>query len=132
MIGAICTRDILLHPIVTVRAFGWRVYFRAVFQGQGETFLSLLQREGFFAAPPAPKEPELIERCIRLELQAAAIYHSLTDLFSSLMPFRNFLNELADEEAGTRGLVESLQVLCQPRAIRAGSFPSVARLRSAA
>ena len=47
MIGAICTNDILFHPFVTIRAFGWRVFFRAVFEGQGGTFLSLLQREGF-------------------------------------------------------------------------------------
>ena len=46
MIGAICTNDILFHPFVTIRAFGWRVFFRAVFEGQGDTFLSLLQREG--------------------------------------------------------------------------------------
>jgi hypothetical protein len=98
MVGVICTNDILLHPIVTIRAFGWRVFFRAVFEGRGDTFLSLLQREGFFAAPPAPKEPELIERCVWLELQSAAIYHTLAERFSSLVPLREFLDELADEE----------------------------------
>ena len=91
MVGAICTQDILFHPIVTIRAFGWRVFFRAVFEGQGDTFLSLLQREGFFAAPPASKEPELIERCVWLELQSAAIYHSLAERFSSLSPLRDIL-----------------------------------------
>jgi len=94
MVGVICTKDILLHPIVTVRAFGWRLFFRAVFKGEGDTFLSLLQREGFFEA----KEPELIERCVRLELQAAAIYCSLAERFSALSPLRDFLDELADEE----------------------------------
>ena len=99
MIGAICNQDVLFHPFVTIRAFGWRVFFRAVFQGHGDTFLSLLQREGFFAAPQPPQEPEIIERCcIRLELQSAAIYHSLADYFASLKPLREFLNELADEE----------------------------------
>ena len=43
MIGAICTNDILFHPFVTIRAFGWRVFFRAVFEGQVDTFLCLLQ-----------------------------------------------------------------------------------------
>lgn len=98
MIGAICTNDILFHPFVTIRAFGWRVFFRAVFEGQGDTFLSLLQREGFFAAPPASKEPELIERCVWLELQSAAIYRSLAERFAALSPLREFLDELADEE----------------------------------
>ena len=102
MVGVICTQDILFHPFVTIRAFGWRVFFRAVFQSQGDTFLSLLQREGFFAAPPAAKEPELIERCVRLELQSAAIYRSLAERFADSGPLRAFLNELANEEAGTR------------------------------
>jgi len=97
MIGVICTNDVLLHPIVTIRAFGWRLYFRAVFQGRGDTFLSLLQREGFFA-PTTSNEPELIQRCVRLELQSEAIYCSLAERFSNLSPLRDFLDELADEE----------------------------------
>jgi hypothetical protein len=97
MDGVICTRDILFHPIVTVRAFGWRVFYRAVFKGQGDTFLSLLQRDGFFEATTT-KEPELIERCVRLELQSEAIYHSMVERFPKSGPFREFLNELADEE----------------------------------
>ena len=56
MIGPIYTNDILFHPFVTIRAFGWRAFFRAVFEGQGDPFLSLLQSEGFFAALPASKE----------------------------------------------------------------------------
>jgi len=48
MVGVICTNYILFHPIVTIRAFRWRVFFRAVFEGQGDTFLSLFQRNGFF------------------------------------------------------------------------------------
>ena len=32
MIEAICTNDVLFHPFVTIRAFGWRVFFRAVFE----------------------------------------------------------------------------------------------------
>ncbi len=98
MVGVICKQDILLHPIVTIQAFGWRVFFRAVFEGQGDTFLSLLQREGFFVTPPAPKEPELIERCVWLELQSAAIYRSLAERFADSGPLREFLKELADEE----------------------------------
>ena len=98
MVGVICDQDVLLHPFVTIRAFGWRLFFRAVFESHGDTFLSLLQRDGFFAAPPVPTEPELIERCVWLELQSAAIYHSLADRFAESGPLREFLNELADEE----------------------------------
>ncbi|MGO9113440.1 MAG: hypothetical protein ACLP9L_29770 [Thermoguttaceae bacterium] len=97
MVGVICTNDILLHPVVTVRAFGWRVFFRAVFRGPGDTFLSLLQRDGFFTATSS-KEPELIERCVWLELQSAAIYRSLAERFSVPSSLREFLDELAEEE----------------------------------
>jgi hypothetical protein len=97
MVGAICNQDILFHPFVTIRAFGWRVFFRAVFGGQGDTFLSLLQRDGFLTAAK-PKEPELIERCARLELQSAAIYRSLAERFAKSRPWHEFLQELADEE----------------------------------
>lgn len=97
MLGAICAWDILLHPIVTVRAFGWRVFFRAVFPGRGDTFLGLLQKEGVFRATAA-NEPELIERCVRLEMQAGAIYRSLAERFSTPRLLHRFLLELADEE----------------------------------
>ena len=97
MVGVICTRDILFHPFVTVRVFGWRVFFRAVFESQETTFLSLLQRDGIFAATTS-QEPELIERCVSLELQSAAIYHSLAERFRASRPFFAFLIELADEE----------------------------------
>jgi hypothetical protein len=98
MVGAICAQDVLFHPFVTIRAFGWRIFFRAVFESHGETFLSLLQRDGFFAAPAPSKEPELIERCVWLEVQSATIYRTLAERFSSSSPFSAFLDELADEE----------------------------------
>ncbi len=50
MVGANCMQDILFHPIVTIRAFKWRVLFWAVFVSQGDTFLSFVQRDGFFEA----------------------------------------------------------------------------------
>ena len=60
MIGAICTNDILFHPFVTIRAFGWRVFFRAVFEHQGNNFLALLQRDGFFEATTSKEQPYCI------------------------------------------------------------------------
>ena len=98
MLGAICTQDILLHPFVTVRAFGWGVFFRAVFAGQGDTFLSLLRRDGVFASPPAANELEIVERCVSLELQAAALYRSLAERFADSMALSEFLHELAAQE----------------------------------
>ncbi|MGA2255841.1 MAG: ferritin family protein [Thermoguttaceae bacterium] len=83
---------------MTIRAFGWRVFFRAVFKGHGDTFLALLQKEGLFRAITS-KEPELIERCVRLELQSAEIYRSLGErLAGESGPLREFLDGLADDE----------------------------------
>ena len=50
MVGVIGTWDILAHPVVTIRCFGWGVFFRAVVSWQGGTFLSLLQDAGRFRA----------------------------------------------------------------------------------
>jgi hypothetical protein len=45
---------------VTIRAFGWRVFFRAVFEHQGNNFLALLQRDGFFEATTSKEQPYCI------------------------------------------------------------------------
>lgn len=97
MRGAICRPDILLHPFVTVRAFGWRVFFQAIVHPSETTFLGLLKSNGFFE-PAALKAPELIQRCMALELQAAAIYGTLADRFADAPPLCAFLAELAAEE----------------------------------
>ena len=58
MLGAIRSRDILSHPVITVRSFGWRIFFRAVFSGRNRTFLSTLYKAGFFQNPALPVELE--------------------------------------------------------------------------
>ena len=47
MVGVITGWDVFTHPVVTIRCFGWQVFFRAVAPWQDETFLSLLQSGGF-------------------------------------------------------------------------------------
>lgn len=76
MIGVIGTWDIFAHPIVTIRCFGWGVFFRAVVPRQGRTFLSLLQDAGCFSAA-ASKVPTILERCIDLEMRSWRIYKAL-------------------------------------------------------
>ena len=98
MVGAIRTRDILNHPIVTIRAFGWRVFFRAIFLGVSHTFRSLLHRDVSSADPPASKELVLIERCVWLELQLAVIYPALAERSTKFRPLAKFLNQLAHDE----------------------------------
>lgn len=76
MVGVIQTWDILAHPVVTIRCFGWGVFFRAVVPWQGGTFLSLLQDTGRFRAA-ASKLPTILQRCIDLEMRSRQIYKTL-------------------------------------------------------
>lgn len=122
MVGTICIRDILFHPFVTIRAFGWRVFFRAIFESHDDTFLSLLQRDGLFAAPSASNEPDLIERCVQLELQSAAIYHSLARRFADSVPLREFLKELAEQEQGHADLLRVCKMFAAQGRFVANAF----------
>ncbi len=42
MVGAIVKWDIMAHPAVTIRCFGWQIFLRALLAGPNTTFLSLL------------------------------------------------------------------------------------------
>ena len=69
MLGVIQTWDVLAHPVVTIRCFGWGVFFRAVVPWQGGTFLTLLRATGRFRTA-ASKVPTILERCIDLEMRS--------------------------------------------------------------
>lgn len=97
MIGAICRQDILSHPVITIRCFGWQVFFKALLAGQRQTFLSLLTETPVLQAPPQ-KVPELVERCIGLELRAARVYESLARRFGQLDSAEAFFATLARQE----------------------------------
>ena len=97
MVGVICRRNILAHPFVTIRCFGWRVFFRALIAGHGRTFLSLLaDTKGL--RPPTVKVPELVERCVKLELQAKRIYEWLAGRFLDHKLVSDFFATLARQE----------------------------------
>jgi rubrerythrin len=113
MIGAICRQDILFHPVTTVRCFGWKVFFRALLAGQHQTFLSLLAETP--ALQPSPeKVPELVERCIALELRAARVYESLTRRFDQPDSVEHFFATLARQEKDHAELLD----LCRAAAGR--------------
>jgi rubrerythrin len=97
MIGAICRQDILSHPVITVRCFGWKTFFRALLAGQRQTFLSLLTETPALRAAPE-KVPELVERCIALESSAARIYESLARRFDQPDSVGLFFSTLARQE----------------------------------
>jgi hypothetical protein len=113
VIGAICRQDILCHPVVTIRCFGWRVFLRALRAGQNQTFLSLLAET---PAPPASREkvPEIVGRCIGLELRAARAYESLTRRFEQPESARRFFETLSRQERDHAELLG----LCEAAAVR--------------
>jgi hypothetical protein len=97
MVGVIRRRNVLAHPVVTIRCFGWQVFFRALIAGHSRTFLSLLaETKGL--QPPTVKVPELVGRCVKVELQAKRIYESLARRFFGHKLTSDFLSTLARQE----------------------------------
>jgi rubrerythrin len=97
MIGAICRQDILAHPVITVRCFGWGVFFRSLVAGEHQTFLSLLAEARPLRLAPE-KFPELVNRCIELESCAERIYASLARRFDPSDSVAGFFTTLAQQE----------------------------------
>ena len=113
MLGTICKWDILVHPFVTIRCFGWQVFFRALVAARDQTFLSLLVQTG------VPQQvrviiPELVGRCVKLEKQAKRIYEWLAGRFMGHDPVREFFEKLARQEETHAELLE----LCREVASR--------------
>ena len=114
MVGAICKRDILAHPFVTIHCFGWQVFFRALIAGRNQTFLSLLAQTHTLQ-PPKVSVPKLVGRCVKLELRAKRIFESLASQFAHQRPVRKFFDTIARQEQGHAELLE----LCREAASRA-------------
>ena len=113
MVGAIRRWDILSHPFVTIHCFGWKVFFRALTASRDQTFLSLLAQTGAFQSPEA-KIPELVERCIQLEVRAKRVYEWLAGQFLGYRSTSEFSDKLALEEENHTELL----VLCREAARR--------------
>jgi hypothetical protein len=97
MIGAITTRDILKHPIVTIRCFGWLVFVKALFLGQHRTFLSLLPVNAV-GTDRASRVARVIQRCIDLELRVDKIYTDWALEFADNRLAKRFFTALASQE----------------------------------
>jgi len=108
MIGAIRTWDIVSHPFVTIRCFGWRVFLRSVFTWNKATFLSLLHETDYFHAA-APESSSVFQRCVDLELRAQEIYNTFAKKFSETRPASRFFKILALQE---QEHAELLQICC--------------------
>jgi hypothetical protein len=105
MVGVISTRDILAHPITTIRCFGWLVFFKAVSPWQDQTFLALLRGAGWFhvAAPPMSA---VFDRCVALELRANRLYTALAAVFAKQGLVSEFFRVLAHGEQYHADLLE--------------------------
>ena len=120
MVGVITEWDILAHPVVTIRCFGWQVFFKAIAPWQSRTFLSLLRPVAFSRAIPS-NVPAILKRCIGLELQAKRIYTALAKTFDDQELVWSFFDGLAKHEQYHADLLK----LCRAAAIRSGWRVSV-------
>jgi len=115
MFGAVRKRDILAHPCVTIRCFGWSVFFRALIAGRDQTFLSLLADTSAFRVPTM-RVPRILGGCIQLESRARRLYESLAQRFHDREPVRQFFEDLAQQEGEHAEMLE----LCRELAGREG------------
>jgi hypothetical protein len=115
MIGVISSWDILAHPVVTIRCFGWQVFFRAVAPWHDKTFLSLLQ-SAVFPQATTSNVPTILERCIALELRAKRIYTALAKAFYDQGLVGPFFAGLVEQEQCHIDLLE----VCRAAATRSG------------
>jgi hypothetical protein len=97
MVKAIGKLDVLAHPVLTIRCYGWRVFIRTLFARRDQTFLSILVASES-SHPSVEKVFEIVRRCVRLEQTANRIYASLADKFSSYRLVREFFEVLARQE----------------------------------
>jgi hypothetical protein len=121
MVGVIRGLDVLSHPIVTIRCFGWRVFFQAVAPWQTKTFLSLLTSSGF-AKASIPGVATILERCINLELRAKRIYMVLGKALKDEGFVGLFFSGLAEQEQYHADLLEICRTVAGRHRWRADLF----------
>lgn len=115
MVGVITEWDILAHPVVTIRCFGWRVFFKAVVPWHDMPFLSLVRDAGFLGTSVS-SVPTILERCVDLELRAKRIYRALAKAFYDQGLVGPFFAGLVEQEQFHADLLE----VCRAAAIRGG------------
>jgi hypothetical protein len=110
MVGVICKWDVLAHPLVTIRCFGFRVFMRTLIAGRNDAFLSILRQYGPLG-PSGETVLETMQRCIRLELIAKKAYESLARTFGSMELVREFFETLARQEQEHAELLELCRIV---------------------
>jgi hypothetical protein len=97
MVGVITTWDILLHPITTIRCFGWLVFFKAAVPWRDMPFLSLVGDAASLKPLPSGVS-RILDRCIALELRAKRIYAILAKALDDQGLVGPFFAGLAEQE----------------------------------
>jgi hypothetical protein len=109
MVGAICKLDVLTHPAVTIRCFGWRVFFKTLVARRDQTFLSILVA-GNCVQRPTERVFEVIRRCADLELRAKHIYETLASRFAQFGRVKRFFEALARQEQEHADLLDLCRI----------------------
>jgi hypothetical protein len=112
MLGVICKRDIFAHPVVTIQCFGWKVFFRCLVAGRDETFLGILAKVTL-APMPRIAVPELVGRCVELELCAMRLFEGLAARFADLPAVHEFFTTLAQQEKGHSELLDLCRITAE-------------------
>lgn len=115
MIGAIRVWDVLFHPVVTIRCFGWKTFWQALWAGPKCTFLSLLTERSLFGGQDS-EIAAILRQCIDLELRAKQIYVTLADTSAESRSLSQFFVSLAQQEQNHADLLE----LCAAASRHAG------------
>jgi len=105
MMGVIRKRDVLSHPLVTIQCFGWVVFLRTLVAGRSKTFLAILVDADILEAKRV-RVPQLIERCIQLELRASRLYGALARRFEEREKARELFASLSLQEKEHAELLE--------------------------
>lgn len=115
MIGAIRAWDILFHPVVTIRCFGWKTFWQALLAGPKCTFLSLLSEQSLFGCSGSGIAA-ILKQCIDMELRAKHIYINLSDNMADSPDLTQFFTALAQQKQDHADLLE----LCAAASHHAG------------
>lgn len=119
MRGLIGKKDVLRHPVVVIRGFGWKAFFRAVAAPPGRTFLEVISVG--IPRPSTPQEIELsaqLDKMISFELRCSHIYARMAEIFRDRWGLaRDFFRNLSEQEEGHAEILRITKVEVSRRSL---------------
>ncbi len=107
MLGAICKNDVFWHPIVTIRCFGWNVFWRTLVANREMTFLDVVMENR--RQSPEERVHVLVSRCKNLELLAERLYLTFAERFAASPQAEDFFRTISTQEHKHAELLEICQ-----------------------